>query len=182
AYDLDGDAARLDEARRCVVTFARFHQRAPTAAATFMVVSARLAERMGKGTEGTDGTKGTARVQKGPVIIEGRFASTNEVEVRLVIEKGWHVNANKPSMDNLIATAVSADGVAKLKYPKPVKKKVGPDTLDVYEGDVVIRGEVASKGASAPLKISVTFQPCDDTRCLKPETVTLDVPTFITGM
>ena len=41
--------------------------------------------------------------------------------------------------------------------------------LEVYEGEVVLRGEVAAGATS----VSVTYQACDANRCLRPVTRTV---------
>jgi hypothetical protein len=47
----------------------------------------------------------------------------------------------------------------------------------VYEGDVTIRIRFASPPTEDEIRLSVTFQPCDDAACLAPVTRLLRVAT-----
>jgi len=92
------------------------------------------------------------------------------LELRLRIRKGWHVNANPASEDFLIPTGVEGE-VRGLQYPdgKPFRFTFSEAPLEVYEGEVVLRGEVASGARD----VRVTYQACDANRCLRPVTLTL---------
>jgi hypothetical protein len=84
--------------------------------------------------------------------------------IELVIEPGWHLNANPPLLRFLVATEVKARGSALrgVRYP----------TAERYEGTVVIQGEVEAT-AKEPVTVSLIYQPCDEERCLT--AVTRDV-------
>lgn len=107
-----------------------------------------------------------------------------EFVVILEIQEGWHINANPPSPDNMIATAVtikSKEGTKQLevKYPKGKKFALEdlPDPLSVYEGEVQIRGEIEAAKTAAGKKDEVEFQiryqACNDKNCLPPKTLKL---------
>jgi hypothetical protein len=78
---------------------------------------------------------------------------TLELEVR----EGWHVNANPPLLRFMVPTQVKAgeNAVRGLRYPSG----------DRYEGRVSIQGEVEVSGAGG-VSLSLTYQPCDEERCL----------------
>jgi uncharacterized protein YyaL (SSP411 family) len=107
------------------------------------------------------------------------------VTVTLLIDKGWHVYANPPELEDLVSvqtkvaiTAKTKPEEVKLEYPKG---KVIQDPLlgkyRIYEGKVAIKATVRrAGGASEPLEVSVTFQACSDKQCLLPATKTLKVP------
>ncbi len=107
-------------------------------------------------------------------------ASPSEVLVRLKISQGWHVNANPASLDFLIPTRVEpARPGSRIDVVYPDGSRYHPrfsrEPLSVYEGEVEIQVR-----SSAPLptgeKLALTFQACDDSSCLPPETVELAVP------
>jgi uncharacterized protein YyaL (SSP411 family) len=85
----------------------------------------------------------------------------------LEIAAGWHLQANPASEAYLVPTAVTAEGgeLRNLSYPagQPVTAAFAHEPLSVYSGKVEIRGEV-----SGTARLVVTYQPCDDTRCLPP--------------
>ncbi len=97
---------------------------------------------------------------------EGSRAFTLVLEV----EEGWHINANPASDEFLIATAVEGKNatVSEVSYPKgeTVRFAFADEEIAVYEGKVEIRGRVGKFTEGAALVL--TFQPCDDSRCLRP--------------
>ncbi len=75
----------------------------------------------------------------------------------LEIAPGWHIQANPASEEYLVPTEVVAEGgveVRGLRYPAGES---------VYSGRVQIVGEMRGGG-----RLTLRFQPCDDTRCLPP--------------
>jgi hypothetical protein len=58
--------------------------------------------------------------------------------------------------------------VRSIVYPpgKSVRFAFSDRPLDIYAGDVVVRGEAAASATS----VSVTYQACDESRCLRPVT------------
>jgi uncharacterized protein YyaL (SSP411 family) len=106
--------------------------------------------------------------------------TTSDLLVRLKIEKGWHVNANPASLGFLIPTKVAAadpDHRIDVVYPKAANHELrfSLEPLAVYEGDVDIRISPRSTLQSGD-GLDVTFQACEETTCLPPETVRLTVP------
>ena len=95
-------------------------------------------------------------------------------EVRLRIAAGWHVNANPASMEFLIPTRV-AGPVRQIVYPEGETRSFAfaDEELAVYSGTVAIGGEAAAEAKT----VRLTYQACDDDRCLPPVTRELDLPT-----
>jgi thiol:disulfide interchange protein DsbD len=104
-----------------------------------------------------------------------------KLAVVLRVNKGWHINSNKPNEDFLIPTIVAlkpASGITlgKPAYPKAKELKVAfsPDSLAVFEGEVPVVMEIAVaknvKPGTVTLKGEVKYQPCDDTSCFSPAT------------
>lgn len=115
-----------------------------------------------------------------------------EAVITLVIQPGWHINANPPSPDYMIATAVevgSAHGVqaGKPVYPAPLRLKVGfeESLLSVYDHQAVIRVPLSAGAGAASgrhsLSGSVRFQACNDQVCLAPVEVPVAIAVTVTG-
>jgi len=81
-------------------------------------------------------------------------------QLELKIREGWHLNANPPLLRFLIPTEVRSgrNEVRNVRYPK----------ADQYARSVSIEGEIKPKGDAASLLL--TYQPCDDEKCLTPVT------------
>ncbi|HET9182152.1 MAG TPA: protein-disulfide reductase DsbD N-terminal domain-containing protein [Candidatus Angelobacter sp.] len=111
--------------------------------------------------------------------------SAHPAPLRLVfrIEPGFHINSNKPSMPELIPTAVHFSlpddvVIGRLKYPAGQLKSFPFDPtekLSVYSGDVVITGRVIAPLHSAPGTYTVhggfKYQACDNNACYPPKTL-----------
>jgi uncharacterized protein len=103
------------------------------------------------------------------VDVRGAFGPTSDgwrpFTLKLHIQPGWHLNANPPLLRFLVATEVKAAGAAlrRVRYPKAER----------YEGTVTIEGEV--QVAEGPVTLSLTYQPCDEERCLTPVTREVEV-------
>ena len=129
------------------------------------------------------------RVTVEPVEIER--GATREASVRLRIADGYHINANPPSQDALIATDLQIvshiDGVVTGApiYPSGVTRRFSfsPQPLAVYEGEVEIRLplrapaslETSERNIAARLRV----QPCDDTVCYPPRNFDFAIPVTI---
>jgi hypothetical protein len=129
------------------------------------------------------------RVTVEPVEIERGV--TREVGVRLRIADGYHVNANPPSQDALIATELQIvsqiNGVVTGApiYPRGVTRRFSfsPQPLAVYEGEIEIRLplrasallEIGERNIGARLRV----QPCDDTVCYPPRNFDFSIPVII---
>jgi len=85
----------------------------------------------------------------------------------LEIAVGWHLQANPASEPYLVPTEVKAERgeLRAVAYPEgqPVTAAFAHEPLSVYTGRVEITGEVS--GAE---RLTVTYQACDDARCLPP--------------
>lgn len=115
---------------------------------------------------------------------------SGEVIVRLVIQKGYHVNANPPTFPYLKATELEikpAEGitVGKVSYPPAIKGKFAfaEEPLAVYEGETQLKAELkADKTAqtgSHSLSAVLRIQACDDEVCYPPGKIDLQIPVTI---
>jgi len=102
--------------------------------------------------------------------------------VRVVIDPGWHVNANPASLPFLVPTSVErADGSAPAGVRYPEGRLFHPafstDGIQVYEGGFEFglpRGRGGTADGSATL--ALRFQACDQQRCLPPDRVEIAAP------
>lgn len=91
--------------------------------------------------------------------------------IRIVIDPGYHINANPASEKYLIPTAVNiADETpSRVIYPAAVKftPQFASAPIDVYQGNIEIIVERTSSGAPH-LSGTLTVQACTDQICLPP--------------
>ncbi len=107
------------------------------------------------------------------------------VTVTLTIDKGWHIYANPPGLEDLEAGKTEVTVSAKTK-PEDVKveypegKLVNDATVGkyrVYEKKVTIKATVKrAAGDAGPLEVTIKFQACNEKQCLLPATKKLTVP------
>ena len=102
---------------------------------------------------------------------------SNTLLTTLRIDHGYHVNANPASFDNLIPTSVAFMGLVpeRITYPPPIrfKPRFAEDTLDVFEGTVVITA-IFSAGTldrAHGLGLTVMAQACTAEICLPPDDI-----------
>lgn len=182
------DSDFSDHAQRTAAAFAEPVQRAPHGHA-YMLTG--LAEHLdGAVGELAYGAKGHLRAQVEDVAVR---TDGLQVHLTLQLDDGWHINSNEPRQEALLASQV------RLTEPAPwrLKSTEAPPAVDldvafedeplsVYSG----RGTWQLHLQKAPalseednaipllpwLGIEVDVQACDDQRCLKPETLRLEIP------
>jgi uncharacterized protein len=105
----------------------------------------------------------------------------DEIRVTVVIDEGFHVNANPASFDYLIPTSVSVDGVPDLQFGYPsatlIRPQFAADGLKVYKGLISLKG-VAPKGTLVSrdsIIATLRVQACNDEVCLPPSTLSLKI-------
>jgi uncharacterized protein YyaL (SSP411 family) len=107
------------------------------------------------------------------------------VTVKLAIDKGWHIYANPPGLDDLlpVQTQVSIKSKTKpeaVKIEYPGGKVIQDPVLGkyrIYENNVTIKTTLhRAPGADEPLEVTVKFQACSEKVCLLPATRILTVP------
>lgn len=110
--------------------------------------------------------------------------------VHLLIQNGYHINANPPSFPYLKATELEltpAGGLSVdfVSYPDPLTKKFSfsEEPLKVYEGDTPVKAMLqASPSAPAGthnLSAKLRVQACDDQVCYPPGVIDLSVPVTV---
>ena len=122
--------------------------------------------------------------------IKGKSDDVFNVELQLKIAAGWHINANPAGQDYLIPTTVELDANAPVEivdvaYPKGISTRFAfsTESLNIYEKSLTIPLRLKQKPnvvlkKNDPLILKLTYQPCNDTECLFPETldVSLELP------
>ena len=104
-----------------------------------------------------------------------------KVALKVSVEKGWHINSNKPHEDFLIPTKViSTDKkfpLAKVEFPKAEDLTLGisDKPVSVFEGDIVINLLVNIDKELSPgsykIPIKVEYQSCNNQTCMPPTSV-----------
>ncbi len=122
----------------------------------------------------------------GDIVVSGRVQGRH-LTVNIEMKPGWHINANHPLSDNLIATVLQAAeqntvwDLSAVSYPPPVKKTLGfqSEELALYEGNISLKADFSTSFSSpeaALLRLTLRLQACDDEICLPPETLELQIP------
>lgn len=104
-------------------------------------------------------------------------------EVEIQIAPNWHIQSANPTEEYLIATQIqiaTRDTITErdIQYPVPQKQAlaIAESPIAVYSNAVripIICRVSPHQMPNAHLAINVTYQACDDTRCLQPNTITL---------
>jgi len=97
--------------------------------------------------------------------------------VALEIADGWHVNANPASDDFLVPTSIAATAgtLRAVRYPpaEHARFAFAEQPIDVWQGRVRIAAELGPP-AGGPARVLLTYQACDQERCLPPVRLDLD--------
>ncbi len=103
-------------------------------------------------------------------------ANIHKVNVRLNIASGWHIQASNPTDDYLIPTRLSLDTdiaeITQIDYPQAENLQF-PFTerpIAVYKDSLNIPLTLSFKTRPQTLSLLLTYQACDSTRCLSPQT------------
>jgi uncharacterized protein len=167
------------------------HQREPGAGALEMLEqeAAQLVElhlELGD----ADGAAAGSAAEGGAAAGGAAAAPADWRPFRLVLDvaPGWHLQANPPSESYLVATALAAEGaqLRNLSYPAgdPLQVAFSSRPAAAYQGRVEIAGEIgrpagpqtAEAGSAAnSARLMLTYQLCDDRRCLPPVTRTVQL-------
>jgi len=183
-----GEARWREEARATLAAFAPLVESFPDGSRMLALAALRWrdgAEERAAAEAGAaagGAVAAVAREAESAVAVSARFGAPDEggwrpFTVRLEIAGGWHVNANPASREFLIPTAVEAAGgeLRAVAYPAGERFRFAfaDDELEVYGGAVEIPGELR---AGEGVRLRVTYQACDDERCLPPVVRELAVP------
>ena len=118
--------------------------------------------------------------------LELRVGHSAEARVRVWVESGYHVQANPPSADYLIATQLKLGrmpGVrpGKVAYPKgvPYTLEGSDEKFSTYSGafELVVPVHVsrAARPGGGALKGTLRYQACDERVCYAPVSVPVSI-------
>lgn len=105
---------------------------------------------------------------------------STDASIKLLIMRGYHVNANPATYPYLIATEITpgkVEGVSteKPRYPaaRTQKFEFADEPLAVYEGEAEVKLplKVGGKTGQVSLPLSVRVQACDNEKCFPPATL-----------
>jgi len=138
----------------------------------------------GPGASNIPDAKDLVTVTPQPVTIPS--GTRGEARVTIRVREGWHVNANPPANDYLIATEVTltqAGGLnpEKAKYPPGRREKLSFEEkpLLVYDHEFEVRVPLVAVAGTSPgkttLKGTLGFQACNDQVCLPPAQLPFEI-------
>jgi len=108
------------------------------------------------------------------------------LKIDLLVNRGFHVNSNKPHDELLMPTVVHLnppDGVLIMNIQYPAGEELalpfmGKEQLSVYSGPFTVNGEVriAKTAALGTFRVhgNVKYQACDNRQCFPPKTTPLE--------
>lgn len=111
-----------------------------------------------------------------------------KVAIAVEVGEGYHINAHRPTLDFLIPTSVAFGAPAGIsfsdeKYPAPMHRRFefAPETeLAVHEGTLFISADAQAdssiKPGAATIRALVTVQACNDSQCLAPSDLAVEIP------
>jgi hypothetical protein len=194
---------RVDEARQTIAAFAQQLQHKCEGMSALVEATLLYLRRGGErftvsaGTAVEPSAKGEAisadrpltpqQVAERVVRIGGDWISPVELHVRLSILHSYHVNAHDPGAGgaesaSVVPTRLTIDAAAvaqppTIEYPAGLESNLAfaDAPIRVYDGDVTIVVRF-SQPVTSDLRLSLTYQACDDSACLPPVTKRVEVP------
>ncbi len=124
---------------------------------------------------------------RGVIYVNARTQEDSLV-VELAIRPGWHINAHETLQEELIPTVLDLEKAAPgwlagaVSYPPPIMKTLGFQSteLALYEGRVRITMNLSQTDpaiTATVIPVQLRLQACNDSMCLLPERLVLQVPT-----
>jgi uncharacterized protein YyaL (SSP411 family) len=174
-----GDAGYRERCRHLLETFGKGIEEWPLAHATLVRAVARLAPDGEPEALPAPIPPGGALETEAQSVVSIRTSlgeaggSWRPFSLELAIRPGWHLNAHPASLPSLVATELhpSRGALRSLRYPPGEVLRLGfaEDVVSVYSGRVRLEGEIEVRAGETPA-VRLTYQPCDDSRCLVPTT------------
>jgi hypothetical protein len=181
-------------AERTMTAFGPMFERSPAFVGT--AITALLNDRPGGGKPLVRETSGTSlpSLPTGKDYVRSRVERSetepHRARVHVDISDGWHLNANPASLSFLIPTTVELvvpgqgdrplgpkPRLVAILYPRGVDyaPRFSLEPLVVYEGDIEIPVDLPQP-LPPNAALALTFQACDASTCLRPETLELEIP------
>jgi uncharacterized protein YyaL (SSP411 family) len=169
---LTGEPEYVQRAGRLLEAFGTSISSIPLGHLTLVQAVARISPLV-ESFQSTPGESSASIVETRGSLGDTRDDGWSEFVVDLAIEEGWHINAHPASLPLLIPTEVRSEGgrIRNVRYPSGELLGHLPsgEGVRIYRGTVIIEGEIEVGAGDSPA-LSLTYQPCDDARCLPPVT------------
>ncbi len=170
---IEAFAAGLEEAPLAHVTLVRALEALRSLPPSLAVAAGALAAPAAQAAPAPSPSEALEEAAYAAVEIDGRLGTSEDDDwkpfrIELEVKKGWHVNAN-PAGSGLVPLKVAGviGGVRNVSYPAGAPWDAGAGPVPVYEGRVVIEGQIERRGGGA-VSAEVSYQACDEERCLPP--------------
>lgn len=130
-------------------------------------------------TSAADRPMSPEQMAAGVVSVTPRWLGLNELQLRVSILRGFHINAHEQS-ERLTGTRVTipdSASVASIDYPPGDEHVVSfsQQPLRTYSGEVAITIHFDELDPAEPLRLAFTYQACNDEACLPPVTKQVEV-------
>jgi hypothetical protein len=195
-HETSGRVEDLDRARGALASLSPFMSASPGGTLHALRALDLLLEREAGSAPAPDEAVSQVMSADGHPVVRLRAAVEGEpsraggqldLELTLEIAPGWHINAHEPLSPEFVATELRLEGPAlasldALEYPEAERLSLGfsEAPLAVYQNSVSLRARVSLRQTltrdDARLAAVLSFQACDDARCLAPETLSLEIP------
>jgi thiol:disulfide interchange protein DsbD len=145
------------------------------------------------GSTGIAQTSGkVVKVKPGQDAYKVKRGGSFQATVVIDIDEGYHINSNRPLDKFLIATALKVEPAAgfvstRVIYPKAKMQKFtfSEKAMSVYEGRAILtfttRALPAAAVGTQKLLGKLTLQACNNEQCLRPQTVSVEIPVEVTN-
>ncbi len=178
---LTGRADLLTKSRQTIEAFGGFIPRAPRGFGTMLYVLDRTLSEGAKpprlATVAISPDE-ILRVEVSPDAVTLHPGETIPISVHLNIKEGWHIQSPQPTLDFLTPTKLAVSSslpiqVKKIHYPpgQPLQLAFAEEALNAYAGDVTLTIELLADADAPPqtgeLELTLSYQACDETRCLQ---------------
>jgi uncharacterized protein YyaL (SSP411 family) len=109
------------------------------------------------------------------VKVEGRWVSPTELELKLIVLRGFHLQAHEAG-PGLVATSLSVPEGARVEYPSGELRHLefAEEAVRVYDGTVTLK-VTFDQPLTAAIKLGLTYQACDERACLPGVTKAIEV-------
>ncbi len=183
-----GEAGYREGAERALRAFGLLLERFPEGSRMLAVAARRYARAFGGGAvSGPAAAPASALEEEARRVVSASliWAGAGEdssigFRLQLTVAPGWHLQANPASAELLIPTQLAASGgrIQGMSYPpgEEVSLAIGVEEMvRVYRGELTLTGRLVPEGGERPV-LSLTYQACDESRCLPPVTSSWTVP------
>ncbi len=116
------------------------------------------------------------RLAENAVDVRAHWTSPRELSIDVTIRPPFHIQAHETEA-RLIATTLQVPTGATVQYPPAEERRVefADAPIRLYDGQVTFRVRFDAEPPRTAMKLTLTYQPCDDTACLPPVSKIIEV-------